>query len=120
MTSQTADTSNRRIARSTLIVILAFGAAKVISLVQTVILANVFGLSTEMDSYLAANIVPETIFNLIAGGVLIHAFLPIFSGLLAKKEDSKAWQFASQVVNTVFSMTLVVSILALLAAPWLI
>jgi putative peptidoglycan lipid II flippase len=119
-TSTSTDNRSRRIARSTLIVIVAFGAAKIISLVQTVILADVFGLSTEMDSYLAANIVPETIFNLIAGGILIHAFLPIFTGLLAKNDDGKAWQFASQVMNTVFLFTCAVSLVALIGAPWLI
>jgi len=120
MTAQTPETRNRRIARSTAIVIVAFGVAKIISLVQAIILADVFGLSAEMDSYLAANTVPETIFNLIAGGVLIHAFLPIFTGLLAKNDDVKAWQFASQVLNTVFLLTCLVSVLALIGAPWLI
>jgi putative peptidoglycan lipid II flippase len=120
MTSLAAENRNRGLARSTLIVIIAFGVAKVISLVQTVILANTFGLGADMDSYLAANNIPETIFNLIAGGVLIHAFLPIFTGLLAKKDEEKAWRFASQVMNTVFLLTCFVSILALLAAPWLI
>lgn len=120
MTTQTIENRNRRLARSTLIVIVAFGLAKVISLAQTIILADTFGLGAAMDSYLAANTIPETIFNLIAGGVLIHAFLPIFTGLLARNDEEKAWRFASQVMNTVFLLTCLVSILALLAAPWLI
>ena len=70
MTTQTVENRNRRLARSTLIVIVAFGVAKVISLVQTVILANTFGLGAEMDSYLAANNIPETIFNFVFSGYL--------------------------------------------------
>jgi putative peptidoglycan lipid II flippase len=120
MTTQNPTRRNQQIARSTIIVMVAFAVAKVISLVQTVILADVFGLSTDMDSYLAANALPETIFNLIAGGVLIHAFLPIFTGFLAKQDYDTAWRFASQVMNTVFLLTCIASILAFLAAPWII
>lgn len=110
----------RRIARSTLIVAGAFGLAKAISLVQTVIIANVFGISAEWDAYVTANRIPEQIFNLIAGGVLAHAFIPIFGGMLAKGDEEGAWRTASHVTNTVFSLTLAVSVLAFVFAPWLV
>ena len=98
----------------------AFGVAKAISLAQTVIIARAFGVSAEWDAYVAANSIPELIFTLIAGGALAHAFIPVFSGFLARGDNQGAWRTATHVINTVFSVTLVVSVVAFLAAPWLV
>jgi putative peptidoglycan lipid II flippase len=110
----------RQIARSTLIVMIAFGTAKAISLVQTFIIARQVGVGTEWDTFVTANRIPELIFTLIAGGALAHAFIPIFSGRLAQNDRDGAWKIASHVVNFVFTMTLLVSIAAFFAAPWLV
>ncbi len=110
----------RRLARSTLLVICAFAGAKVISLLQTVVIARVFGISAELDAYVAANGIPELIYTLVAGGALAHAFIPVFSGLLARGERTLAWRTATQVINCVFLVTLLLSVLTFLAAPWLV
>ncbi len=111
---------NRRLARSTLIVMIAFGTAKAISLLQTVIIAQVFGVSQEWDAFVVANSIPELIFTLIAGGALAHAFIPIFSGFLARDDQTRAWKTATHVINTIFLATLIASGFAFVAAPWLV
>lgn len=111
---------NRQLARSTLIVMVAFGLAKFISLGQTVIIASVFGVGAEWDSFVTANRIPELIFTLIAGGALAHAFIPIFSSYLARKDSDGAWRIASHVINTIFTITFIVSTVVALAAPWLV
>ncbi|GAB4343502.1 MAG: murein biosynthesis integral membrane protein MurJ [Phototrophicales bacterium] len=112
---------NRQIARSTLIVMLAFGAAKVISLAQTFIIANVFGAGEEWDSFVTANRLPELIVTLISGGALANAFIPVFTGYLTRDEDkSAAWRLASHVINTLFVLTGLVSIIVFFTAPWLV
>ena len=123
MALETAETtthnnSTGQIARSTLIVMIAFGVAKLISLAQTFIIANVFGVGREWDAFVTANRIPELIFTLIAGGALAHAFIPVFSGFLAKGDDTRAWKTASHVINTIFAVTFLVSIVAFLLAPW--
>lgn len=115
-----AETQNRRLARSTLVVMLAFGAAKAISLGQTVIIAQVFGVGQEWDAFVAANSVPELIFMLIAGGALSHAFIPVFGGFLARNDHARAWRVAAHVINSVFALTLLVSAAVFVAAPWLV
>lgn len=120
MAAETTNTRNRRLARSTITVMIAFALAKVISLGQTVIIANVFGVSRQWDTFVSANSIPELIFTLIAGGALAHAFIPIFSGFLARNDLEGAWKTTSHVINTIFIATLAVSILVFLIAPWLV
>ncbi|MCY4537038.1 MAG: murein biosynthesis integral membrane protein MurJ [Chloroflexi bacterium] len=111
---------NRRIARSTLIVMVAFAAAKFISLLQTLIIAQVFGVGVELDAYVAANRIPELIVVLISGGALTHAFIPVFSGYLAQGDVDAAWQLSSNLINTIFALALILSTVIFFMAPWFV
>ena len=86
----------RRIVRSTLTVMIAFALAKVISLVQTLIIARAFGIGRDYDAFVAANHIPELIVILISGGALTHAFIPVFSGFLAKGDLESALESVQQ------------------------
>lgn len=118
--SETIDRRNRQLARSTLTVMIAFGLAKVISLAQTFVIANVFGVGAEWDSFVTANRLPELLFTLIAGGALAHAFIPIFSSYLAREDRTGGWVVASHVINFIFTVTGIASLLVFLFAPWLV
>ncbi len=110
----------RHIARSTLTVMLAFGAAKLISLLQTLIIAQAFGVGRDLDAYVAANRIPELIVILISGGALTHAFIPVFSGFLAKGKVEAAWKLSSHLINIIFTLALIISAVVFVSAPWLV
>ena len=111
---------NRRIARSTLTVMIAFAVAKLISLAQTLVIAQVFGVGPELDAYVAANRIPELIVILISGGALTHAFIPVFSGFLARGDLEAAWKLSSNLISTIFTLALAISAVVFLLAPWLV
>ncbi len=119
-TNDAAHTTVGHLARSTVLLMLAFGTAKAISLLQTFIIARKIGLDTRWDSYITANRLPELLVVMIGGGALGYAFIPVFSGLLARQARVDAWKLASHVVNTIFMVTATLSLLAFLLAPWLV
>src|SRR5687767_8987039 len=90
---------------------LLFGG--LVGLARSMIVAGTFGASPELDAFTAANRVAETLFLLIAGGALGSAFIPTFTGLLAREEKDSAWRLASALANAV---TLLLSLLAVLLA----
>jgi len=92
---------------------LAFAFGQIVGLLRRILVAQTFGAGAELDAFIAANRVSETLFNLVAGGALGSAFIPTFAGLLAKDESESAWKLASAVANWV---ALVLSLLAALAA----
>jgi len=118
--SAPAQADTQRMARNTLILMIAFGTAKAISLAQTFIIASVFGVGDEWDAFVTANRIPEQIVLLIGGGALSYAFIPVFSGFLARSDRDHAWRLASSVINTVFTVTLLLSVLGFVLAPWLV
>lgn|SRR5690554_5202184 len=119
-TPQAAQATPQSMARNTIILMIAFATAKAISLAQTFIIASVFGVGDEWDAFVTANRIPEQIVLLIGGGALSYAFIPIFSSFLARRDTEHAWQLASSVINTVFVVTLMLSIAGFFAAPWLV
>ena len=110
----------RRLARSTLTVMACFGAAKLISLLQTLIIADAFGVGADLDAYVAANRIPELIVILISGGALTHAFIPVFSGFLATGDVDSAWRLSSGLINTIFCVALLSSAVVFLFAPFIV
>jgi putative peptidoglycan lipid II flippase len=108
--------SQRTLIRSTVIVFLGFTIARVISLVQTVLITEVFGIGADWDRFVAANQLPETIVLILGGVTLTTALMPFFSGLLARDERAHAWRLASRALNTVFLASCLVSLIAFIFA----
>ncbi|MCC6299076.1 MAG: murein biosynthesis integral membrane protein MurJ [Anaerolineales bacterium] len=109
----TLSNANRQIARAAGTVMFAIIFGQLAGLARGILVANTFGASPELDAFFAANRVSETLFLLIAGGALGSAFIPTFTGLLAKGDKDSAWRLASALANTV---TLTLSLLAALIA----
>lgn len=86
---------------------------QIAGLIRGILVARAFGASPQLDAFFAANRVSETLFLLVAGGALGSAFIPTFTGLLAKGERDSAWRLASALGNAV---TLTLSLLAALIA----
>jgi putative peptidoglycan lipid II flippase len=119
-TLKNEEKSKRSMVQSTILVAGFFGIAIVISLAQYFLTARAFGVGAEQDAYVAAVQIPDTITKLLGGGAIGYAFIPLFSGFLARDERDKAWRLASHVVNTFFLASLLGSIFAFIFAPWLI
>jgi len=98
----------------------AFVLSQLAGLVYQILAADVFGTSAAMEAFNAANRVAETLFNLVAGGALASAFIPIFTGLLAKEKREKAWQLASSIFNIALIVLIALSVLSAIFAPQIV
>ncbi|MCI0711358.1 MAG: murein biosynthesis integral membrane protein MurJ [Chloroflexi bacterium] len=115
-----APLSNQRLIRSTMVVMVGFLLTKLVSLGQVFLIADKFGASSEYDAFVLANSVPENIIKFIGVGALSVAFIPFFSGLLNREDPEGAWRLASQLFNTLLVVTVTVSVLVFVIAPWLV
>lgn len=114
------ETASRQIARATGIVMFAFILSSLVGVAHQVVITDAFGTSAALDSFNAANRITELLFNLVAGGALGSAFIPVFTGFLTRGDKRGAWRLASGVVNVVFLVLIAVSILAWIFAPWIV
>ncbi len=118
--SATASTDSGRIARSAGLVMIAFVISQVVGLAAKSIIGSAFGTSMESEAYLAANRIPEILFNLVAGGALGSAFIPVLSGMLENKDNEAAWKLTSAVINLVLLILAALCLVAAVFAPQIV
>ncbi len=94
--------------------------SRIVGLAREIIIGATFGTSAAYDAYLAAFRLPDILFQLIAGGALGSAFIPVFTGCLARRDLTGAWRLFSAVTNLVLIVLTALAALSALAAPWLV
>lgn len=112
--------TRRGIAQAALVVMAAYVASGVLGLARQVIVGNLFGAAAELDAFVAAARIPELLFNLIAGGALGSAFLPVFTKFLTDEDDEGAWQLAGTVLALLTVASVALAAVMLIAAPWVV
>ena len=112
--------SDRRLLISSAIVSAGFFASKALGLLREIIIARTFGTSGDLDAFFAATSFSDLLFAVVAGGALASVFIPVFSGFVAgenaEQTRHEGWQFASAVINDVFLVVTLFSILGMIFA----
>ena len=107
-----------RIGQATMILTGAFVASRILGLLRTSMFAYVFGTSATSDAFLQAFLVPDLIFNIVAGGALSSAFIPVFTQyMIGEQDEKKAWHVASSALNLAVAIMMALAGLAIIFAP---
>ena len=96
---------------------MAYIASKMLGVIRQVMFNALFGTGPQATAYYAAFRLPDTLFNLIAGGALIYAFLPIFLSYDTQRGEREAWRLASLVFNVLLVSLTAFVLLAEIVAP---
>lgn len=118
--AEVGQSAGQQIVRATGTVMIAFIVVSLIGVVHQMVITRVFGVSASLDSFYAANRITELLFNLMAGGALGSAFIPMFTGFLTREDKKGAWKLASGVLNTVTLILVVISVLVWIFAPQIV
>ena len=102
---------------ATAIMMTTFVASRFLGWLRLSVIGAYFGLSKELDAFWAANVIPESLFNLIVAGAITSAFIPVFTSYLAKERESEGWHVASSVINAMLLLLVTASGVLWLAAP---
>lgn len=87
-------------------------ASRLLGLLRDRLLATHFGIGPLADAYTAAFRLPELLFTLLVSGAFAVAFIPVLTELIVKKEDEKAWELTSSILNILALGTIIICGLA--------
>lgn len=113
----------RRVAiqRASLILTGSFIASRVLGLLRNSMFLFLFGTSTISDAYLQAFLVPDFIFNIVAGGALSSAFIPVFTKyMIGEKDEKTSWHIASSALNLALAIMAFLALIIIIFAPQLV
>ncbi|HLJ68154.1 MAG TPA: murein biosynthesis integral membrane protein MurJ [Chloroflexota bacterium] len=125
MTARTAPGSRMtpragRLASAALLLSASLILSRVLGVVRTAVIADVFGNGRPINAYFAAFRIPDTMFTLVSGGALAAAFVPVFAGLLGTgtaRDERAAWRVASTVFNSVAIALAAMAVVSFVLAP---
>lgn len=94
--------------------------AKALGLVRDMLIAAFFGTGIEADAYMTATRLPTTLFDIVIGGVISAAFIPVFNSVLEKKSKEKALEFANRFIGMVLFISGLIAVLGVIFSDNLI
>lgn len=113
----TAAIQKLRVGRAAFILSGAFIVSRVLGLVRQSMFTAIFGASVVSDAYYQAFLVPDTIFNIVAGGALSSAFIPVFTKYMLSDDDEKtAWHIANTALTLATTLMVVLAVIAIIFA----
>ena len=95
-----------------------FLLSRVTGLLRTVAIGYRFGTGSELDVYLVANRISDTLFQVVAGGAVSAAFIPVLAVYLGRDDRAEAWRLVSALFTIAVALMVPLSLLlALFAEP---
>lgn len=93
-------------------------ASRVIGLAREAIAANLFGSTGPYSAFVIASAVPTMIYDLLVGGALSAALVPVFSEYVQPERRSELARVAGTILTVIaLAMALVLALLEALAGP---
>ncbi len=115
-----AQTNSNQIARAAGTVMFAYILSNITGLIRQVMVSNTFGTGKELDAFYAAVTIPDLLFNLLAGGALASAFIPIFTETLHKDEPRRAFGLFSAITSLILIILGLASVITVVFAPGIV
>ena len=91
-------------------------ASRVLGLGREIVIANLFGATGLVSAFRVAQIIPTMFYDLLVGGMVSSALVPLFSEQ-AEKDRQELWHLASLVLSLAVIVLAVVVLIVELAAP---
>ena len=107
----------RSLAVGAIILMGGYIGSRMLGLVRTMVISNQFGASHEYEAYLAAIRLSDTLFQVLAGGAVASAFIPVFATYRARHDMEGAWRLASSMLTIAAVVMTPISILLMVFAP---
>ncbi len=93
--------------------------SRISGFIRNAAIAAIFGQGQAANMYSAAFLGPDAIYNILIGGAVSSAFIPVLSRYFTAGKDEDAWKVVSTAVNITFlGMTSLVAVGILTASWW--
>ncbi|UYG16554.1 MATE family efflux transporter [Brachybacterium huguangmaarense] len=112
----------RGIARAAGLILVVTIVARIAGFVRYLVFGATVGAGDVGTAYASANLLPNVLFEVVAGGALAGAVIPLVAGLIEHDEDGSGARRASRVISALMGWMLLVTVplailVALLAHP---
>ncbi len=94
--------------------------SRILGFVRDIVVARFFGAGMGTDAFFVAFKIPNFLRRLFAEGAFSQGFVPVLSEFKAQRSEAEVRQLAAHVAGTLGGILALVTLVGVLAAPWLI
>jgi putative peptidoglycan lipid II flippase len=109
-----------RIARAAVVIAIGNLASRALGLIRETVKADLFGATGMVSALEAATAIPTALYNLLIGGVISSALVPVFIEYTPKGRREDLWYLASSLMTLVTVVLAVLVIFSELMAAWVV
>jgi putative peptidoglycan lipid II flippase len=95
-------------------------SSRILGFIRDMVLARLFGATPAADAFFIAFRIPSLLRELFAEGSMSSAFIPVYTEYRTTRSKQEAWELASAVFTTLLTIVTLVTMLGIVAAPWLV
>ncbi|NLY74879.1 MAG: murein biosynthesis integral membrane protein MurJ [Firmicutes bacterium] len=110
-----ADNVTERAAKAAGMISALFLVSRILGFIRENLSGRLFN-RFETDAFIAAFIIPDTMYYLLVGGALSAAFIPIFTEYLAKGDEEEGWKVASTFINITALLLIIFTVFGMIFA----
>ena len=111
------DKTNAGVARATGVLALGNIISRILGLVREIVIANLFGATAAVDAFLVATLIPKNIYDLLIGGHVNGAIIPVLSEVVTLKGRDELWRVVSVLLSIMTAILALLVILLEIGAP---
>ncbi|MCY3979447.1 MAG: murein biosynthesis integral membrane protein MurJ [Chloroflexi bacterium] len=112
--------TNARLAGASGILALGNICSRLLGLAREIVLTYLFGASGAVDALQVAIIVPKAIYDLLIGGHVNGAFVPVLSDVITTRGKAELWRVVSALISLVIAILALLVLLLELFAPQIV
>jgi putative peptidoglycan lipid II flippase len=107
-----------QLAIATAIITSSFFVSRLLGLLRITIFSSTFGATPPADEFTLAFTLPNAVYNIVAGGALSSAFIPIFTDYMVNRNDRKtAWYISSITFNITGVLLIILGLIGVIFMP---
>lgn len=114
------NSQKKRLAGAAIIVMISTVLSRITGFLREMLITNKLGVGNIGDAYNAAFLVPDLMYNLILGGAIAAALIPVLSGYIEKDDEEDGWKAIGTFINISVIMTLIFCVLGMIFTDRLI
>lgn len=112
--------NNGKMLKTAGLMVAATMLAKIFGMLRNSLIANFYGLGIEASAYITALRLPTMLFDIVIGGVISAAFIPVFNEVWQKQSKDDAIKFAGKFITMIVMICLLITAVGIIFSDQLI
>lgn len=110
----------KSLANAALIVMSSIVVSRITGFVREMLVPNAFGLKETADAYSFAFKITGLMYDMLVGGAIAAALIPVLSGYVEKRDEEDGWKAVGTFINVVFVAMCLLCALGITFAPFIV